>query len=140
MAIEKIEKAVFKDDAFLASFWLTEINDNPLSRVIVALKGGSVVGHIALRVLGVTSEIVTIAVDSDYRRQGIATALLDAAILELKAEAVGELSLEVRKSNTAARHLYESYGFKQAYTRKHYYGNEDAYVYLLEVSHDHTRS
>jgi [ribosomal protein S18]-alanine N-acetyltransferase len=140
LAIEAIERSVFKEDAFLASFWLTEMSENPLSKVIVALKSGSVVGHIALRILGVTSEIVTIAVHIDYRSQGIARELLDAAILELKAANVHELSLEVRKSNKAARHLYESYGFKQAYIRKHYYGNEDAYVYLLEVSHDHTRS
>lgn len=140
MVLENLEKDIFGDDAFLASFWLQEITDNPFSKIIVALKSGSVVGHIALRILGDDAEIVTIAVHASYRRQGIASELLDTAIAMLKEHDIRYLSLEVRKSNTAAKHLYESFGFRKSHIRHHYYGDEDAYVYLLEVSDDHTRS
>ena len=40
------------------------------------------------------------------------------------------MSLEVREGNTAARNLYESYGFIQETVRKSYYHNptEDALI------------
>ncbi len=40
------------------------------------------------------------------------------------------MSLEVREGNTAARNLYESYGFMQEAVRKSYYHNptEDALI------------
>ena len=52
-------------------------------------------------------------------------------------------TLEVRSSNMAARHLYESKGFIQFGVRKSYYldPNEDALIYRrpcigCDVSHD----
>ena len=44
---------------------------------------------------------------------------------------VFEVFLEVRKSNAAARVLYRSFGFTEAFERKNYYGDEDAIVMTL---------
>jgi ribosomal-protein-alanine N-acetyltransferase len=72
--------------------------------------------------------IVTIAVASDKRRQGIGELLLVAA-LEAAADAGQEdVTLEYRVSNGAARALYEKYGFQQVGVRARYYSDnhEDA--------------
>ena len=43
------------------------------------------------------------------------------------------ITLEVRKSNVVAIHIYEKYGFKTVTVRKNYYSNnEDAYLMLKE--------
>ena len=43
------------------------------------------------------------------------------------------ITLEVRKSNSVAIHIYEKYGFKTVTIRKNYYSNnEDAYLMLKE--------
>ena len=43
------------------------------------------------------------------------------------------ITLEVRKSNVVAIHIYEKYGFKTVTIRKNYYSNnEDAYLMLKE--------
>lgn len=48
----------------------------------------------------------------------------------LSGKAPVPMSLEVREGNTAARNLYESYGFIQEAVRKSYYHNptEDALI------------
>ena len=72
--------------------------------------------------------IVTIAVRSEARRQGIGELLLVAA-LEAAAEAGQEaVTLEYRISSDAARALYEKYGFAKVGVRARYYSDnqEDA--------------
>jgi [ribosomal protein S18]-alanine N-acetyltransferase len=63
------------------------------------------------------SEILNIAVDPAERRTGIARRLLTDALARVK----GTWFLEVRASNAAAIHLYESVGFVRAGERKNYY-------------------
>jgi ribosomal-protein-alanine N-acetyltransferase len=69
-------------------------------------------------------DVVTVAVAPEWRRRGIARALLDA----LRAEGDVESStLEVRVDNVAARRLYEAMGYVAVGTRKRYYeGRVDA--------------
>ncbi len=62
-------------------------------------------------------EILNLAVDAAYRRQGIARALLQHQL----ASARGEWFLEVRESNTAALSLYRSCGFQPVGRREGYY-------------------
>jgi [ribosomal protein S18]-alanine N-acetyltransferase len=62
-------------------------------------------------------EILFIAVDSAYRRRGIAKRLLQNEL----AASRGEWFLEVRESNLAAIRLYESLGFQVAGRRENYY-------------------
>jgi ribosomal-protein-alanine N-acetyltransferase len=72
--------------------------------------------------------VMTIAVDPDHRRAGIASTLLDALI-----ERAGEdanYTLEVRVSNLGAIALYERYGFRSVGNRPRYYADngEDALI------------
>jgi ribosomal-protein-alanine N-acetyltransferase len=77
--------------------------------------------------------INNIAVDEPYRRQGVASLLLDAFIDTAKKNEMIGLTLEVRMGNRAAMALYGKYGFKMEGIRKNYYTdtNEDAIIMWL---------
>ena len=72
--------------------------------------------------------ITNIAVKKDYRKNGIATKLLTKLINDKKD--LSFITLEVRKSNTAAINLYEKFDFKLEGERKSFYSNprEDALI------------
>jgi len=62
-------------------------------------------------------EILNLAVDPPFRRRGVARSL----ITQLLANFRGNVYLEVRQSNIAARKLYHSLGFEAIGVRKDYY-------------------
>jgi [ribosomal protein S18]-alanine N-acetyltransferase len=74
------------------------------------------------------AQIIDIIVDEKYRRQGIATQLINELLAEAKH--CSYVILEVRESNQPARRLYAKHGFVEWYRRKNYYKNptEDAIV------------
>jgi len=57
------------------------------------------------------SGILGMGVISEYRRQGIGRALLNAALTAAKARSMKRIELTVRVDNDPARRLYESCGF-----------------------------
>ena len=75
-----------------------------------------------------------LAVAHAYRRRGIATALLTFVLTEGTRLGAHRATLEVRRSNDAARQLYERLGFVAAGVRRAYYTNpiEDALVLWRE--------
>ncbi len=74
-------------------------------------------------------QVGNFAVLPEYRRQGIASLLMDALIAEAESQGICDISLEVRPSNTAALALYAKYGFAEEGRRKGYYqGKEDAII------------
>lgn len=70
-------------------------------------------------------DIYTIAVDENFKRQGIATQLIDYVKKNYDYETI---TLEVRSKNDAAIQMYQKNGFEVINTRKKYYENDDAYV------------
>ncbi len=56
--------------------------------------------------------IANVAVSPDYRRQGIAEALTEAAIQRCRQRRVNQVWLQVRDNNPAALNLYSKMGFK----------------------------
>ena len=74
-----------------------------------------------------------IAVAPQYRRQGIAEAILS-AYLRFGRAYLAFLTLEVRQSNAAAIALYEKLGFQTVGRRKNYYRetHEDALIMTIE--------
>lgn len=89
------------------------------------------IGLISLSYLFETGEILNFGILPDYRRQGLGEKLIESSIKLLCQQKVETILLEVRKSNTPARRLYEKFGFKEISLRKHYYHHptEDAVIY-----------
>lgn len=111
-----------------------EVTDNPNSRCWVAESDGRIVGALVAWLLVDELHIATLATHPDFRRRGIAQALL-AHVLKLAAQE-GALSsfLEVRASNAAAQALYRKFGYEEVGRRPRYYkdNNEDAILMTLE--------
>ena len=107
---------------------------NPLSYWLVALDGDKVAGYVGSQSVLGESDMMNVAVDPDYRRQGIAEQLVTELISALKDRGNYQLTLEVRASNTPAQKLYEKLGFVSVGKRPRYYQNpkEDALILRKE--------
>ncbi|WP_461209431.1 ribosomal protein S18-alanine N-acetyltransferase [Desulfocurvus sp. DL9XJH121] len=80
-------------------------------------------------------EILNIAVRPERRQGGLGTRLLGLVLDICRRLGVASASLEVRETNTAARILYENFGFTPCGLRKGYYpdNGEDAVVMRLDL-------
>ena len=76
-------------------------------------------------------EIDYIIVDSDYRKMGIATKLLNT--LENTYKNIDNITLEVRESNKSAINFYLKNGFKEVTKRKNYYKDEDGILMIKNL-------
>jgi ribosomal-protein-alanine N-acetyltransferase len=72
---------------------------------------------------------MNLAVDLDHQRRGLASVLLGELYARVDDEQA-RFTLEVRRSNMVALHLYEREGFRAAGVRRRYYqdNGEDALV------------
>ena len=94
------------------------------------------VGFMLWRVAADEAEILSLGVLPVARRHGIATALLDAAVVSLLAAGVASLFLEVAEDNAAALAFYRAHGFGEVGRRSRYYrrANErDADALVLKL-------
>lgn len=108
---------------------------NGAARYFVAERGGAVVGYGGLWLVIDEAHVTTIAVLPECRGQGIGRALMLALLDCCRDNGIVVALLEVRVSNTAAKALYKSLGFKHLSVRKRYYedNGEDAAVMIKEV-------
>jgi len=65
--------------------------------------------------------LLNIAVHPDQRRRGYGRTLAEAILARLRGQGATRCVLEVRRSNTAARALYEALGFTLDGVRRNYY-------------------
>ncbi|MCQ2511985.1 MAG: ribosomal protein S18-alanine N-acetyltransferase [Lachnospiraceae bacterium] len=102
---------------------------------VVAKAGKDVIGYAAVMCVLDEGNLVSIAVEADYREMGIASELLDIAYDMSQERGVTSINLEVRESNEAAIRLYEKEGFEKIGLRKNFYSNpkEDAVLYLKQL-------
>lgn len=102
-----------------------ELN-NPCAHYLIAECAGEVLGYVGIHTILDEGYITNIAVDSNCRRMGIASKLLESLIAEQSDLAF--ITLEVRESNSPAIALYKNFGFEEVGVRKGYYTkpSEDA--------------
>jgi len=102
---------------------------------LTAQADGQVVGYIGMMYVLDEGYISNVAVHPDYRRQGIARALIRALEARARGMLLSFLTLEVRESNAPARALYAECGFREVGRRKNYYEKpaEDAILMTLTL-------
>ena len=123
--ILEVEKECFTD-AWSEKMFKEEISGK-YSHYYVAEIDGHAVGYMGMWSLSGEGHITNVAVGQNYRRQGIARALISHFIDIAKKENLEFMTLEVRASNIPAITLYKSFGFCDVGIRKKYYENsEDA--------------
>ena len=113
-------------------FFYKSILDNYNESFLVACDHkDKIVGYIMWRVEKVPApdslriynkgHLVSIAVCKEYRRLGIATALLTKSMLEIKKKRINEYVLEVRVSNYTAINLYKKFDYSTQNIKYKYY-------------------
>jgi ribosomal-protein-alanine N-acetyltransferase len=102
---------------------------NPQAHYFVAIDG-EVLGFAGYWTLIDEAHVTTIAVQPEARGKGIGRALMQRIFDDAAAHGMTCATLEVRSSNVAAIHLYESLGFLNSGLRKNYYpdNREDAVI------------
>jgi len=78
-------------------------------------------GFLLGRILAPEAEVLTLAVDPNHRRQGIASTLLHDFTKAARKQQTQQIFLEVIISNQPALALYKAAGFTQTGQRKDYY-------------------
>lgn len=95
---------------------------------LIAEAGEEVLGYVGMLFVLDEGYISNVAVAPDYRRQGVASALIRALLARAAERELSFVTLEVRESNAPAIALYEGFGFAPVGRRKNYYDapKEDA--------------
>jgi ribosomal-protein-alanine N-acetyltransferase len=112
-----------------ASFF-EEIVNNKVAKYFVAEVSGKMVGYAGLWVVLDEGHITNIAVHPEFRRKGIAKALICKMMSAAEDAGATVFTLEVRALNKSAIALYEQFNFKIVGLRKNYYqdNGEDAAI------------
>ncbi len=100
-----------------------EICNQPISFpfVIVFKPQKKVIGYLVFWQIKERMQINNIAIHPDYRRMGIAEAVLQQVLSEVRTGETKFVTLEVRPSNIAARTLYNKLGFDVLGIKENYY-------------------
>lgn len=122
-----IERRVFPTPWSLAMFVLELSKDTGIC--LAAFEEERLLAYLICSRYDTVWHIMNIAVDSDQQRRGLAGALL-AELYAQVGDPRARFTLEVRRSNAVAIHLYEREGFRAAGMRRRYYqdNGEDALV------------
>jgi ribosomal-protein-alanine N-acetyltransferase len=122
-----IERRVFPTPWSLAMFVLELSKQSGIC--LAALCEGKLVGYLVCSRYDTVWHIMNVAVDSKHQRRGLASAML-AELYDRVDDDDARYTLEVRRSNVVAIHLYEREGFRAAGMRRRYYqdNGEDALV------------
>jgi [ribosomal protein S18]-alanine N-acetyltransferase len=100
----------------------------PGTTLRIAESGTRAIGFALMRTIMFESELLLIAIDPDYRRQGIGRQLVRSSCEVARSSGAEAIFLEVRDSNDAIL-LYEGVGFVQVGRRARYYRGIDGAFY-----------
>ena len=129
MAIETIERSVYPTP-WSRSMFVTELA-KPSSLCLGAYSSGDgLAGYLIVSRYVDAWHVMNLAVAGEFRRRGIASALLERLFTVTADDAQRGYTLEVRVSNAEAIRLYERLGFQARGVRRGYYtdNREDALI------------
>ena len=120
------------------NFWNINILNDELSNgssyFVCAKLENEIVGFAGIKIILDEADIMNIAVKENYRRQGIASLLLNHILTICKEKGIRTVNLEVNEENFSAISLYQKFGFKECGRRKQYYENKyDAILMQLTI-------
>jgi ribosomal-protein-alanine N-acetyltransferase len=98
---------------------------------------GILAGFLLCHCINDEAHILKFGVLPEHRAKGVGRSLISYVIRDLHANAAKWVTLEVRRSNSVAKNLYESLGFSEVGIREGYYSDnkEDALILSLSISH-----
>jgi ribosomal protein S18 acetylase RimI-like enzyme len=113
-------KATSNTESGYASFLATQL-DEPETVLLIAERGGEVVGYVYAGVEGMdwmslrgpAGVVQDLVVDPANRRQGIGGKLLEAALKALKAKGAKQVVLSTAERNEPAQRLFAAAGFRR---------------------------
>jgi [ribosomal protein S18]-alanine N-acetyltransferase len=124
--VSVMEKEIFKDDPWSVGQFKEEVANNGITRhyLVACDSQHQIIGWAGAMCAqeGADTDILTIAVDPDYRLRGIARHMLTSLIDWAYTKNSPTIFLEVEKNNQPAQALYISEGFEIISIRPDYYG------------------
>ena len=128
-----MERVLFADSPWSMGQFKEEFKGVPNSRhfLVATNESDQIVGYAAVLVVapGVEADVLTVAVQPEYARQGIASHFMKELEKWSKEKQALAMMLEVGVENFGAIKLYEKLGYQTIATRKGYYGTGlDAFV------------
>ncbi|WP_091496272.1 ribosomal protein S18-alanine N-acetyltransferase [Amphibacillus marinus] len=112
-----------------------ELIENQFAHYYVIEVNQQVVGFCGVWLVLDEAQVTNIAIDPSYRGKGYGAMLFQYILNRALLRGATQLSLEVRKSNHAAKAMYKKFGLEKAGIRKNYYtdNNEDAIVMWVKL-------
>jgi ribosomal-protein-alanine N-acetyltransferase len=118
--ILRIERDSFGAEAWPRSYFL-ELYRDCRDFFVVAKVRGRIAGYAVACASLTNAEIASLAVHPDYRRRGVALALMRHILRQLRAVRIRRAELMVRTGNLAGVQLYRSLGFRRVRMVPRYY-------------------
>ncbi len=95
--------------------------------LVAVLSSGEIIGYSVTAIrYGLLGHLLSLATRPEYRRNGVATALVQETIQILRGEGARLMRLEARVSNGEAVSLYEKLGFEKGEVEADYYPDGEA--------------
>ncbi|MDE6881200.1 MAG: ribosomal protein S18-alanine N-acetyltransferase [Oscillospiraceae bacterium] len=132
--VAALEEICFPEDPWSRKLLQEALENENTTSLLALSEDGRVLGYLFFTTVLDEGGVDNIAVHPEVRRQGIASALLDAFHRYGRAHGLASLFLEVRASNQKAFALYEKLGYREVGRRRGYYQHprEDAILMTLE--------
>ena len=125
--IEAIEQQCFSCPWTLDQL-RSQLSDDRHVFLAAVEESGAVLGYVGMMFVLDEGYISNVAVAPNFRRQGVADALISALMMRAEELGLAFVTLEVRAGNEPAKALYAKHGFVPVGRRKNYYDlpKEDA--------------
>ena len=121
--VAKLEEENFSMPWSVDSF--RELVSHPDALYLVAIDRDSVCGTCGVRNISGEGEVTNVVIREEYRGSGLGQKILTELLRQGAEMGIEAFTLEVRKSNATAIHVYEKLGFVSEGIRPHFYEKPD---------------